>query len=130
MSHYQGKITCMLMSGLKTKTDCGKVESQMNAIVAYLDTCDHVSSHKLLKNLLCLVGWLAQKIQQQLYVKHVKTELCMLPPLHQAQGRQRFRSSAKPARDEFSAVYSSFNEQQCDNTHTASLALTAFEQTH
>ena len=95
------------MSGLKTKTGRGTVVSQMNAIVAYLDTCDHVSSHKLLENLLCLVGWLAQKIQQQLYVKDVKTELCMLP-LHQAQGRQCSRSSAKPACHEFSALYSKF----------------------
>ena len=46
--------------------------------LAYLNTSDHVASNQLLKHLLRLVGGVPQQIQQQLNVKDMQCQLCML----------------------------------------------------
>lgn len=52
---------------------------QQGAGDANLNPCHHVAGDKLLKDLLSLVGWIPQQVQQQLNIEHMQCELCMFP---------------------------------------------------
>lgn len=80
------------------------MEEQGLITLAYLDTSDHVASNQLLKHLLRLVGRVSQQVQQQLNVKDMQRQLCMLCLQVQTRGQTHL---PKPVRITKEA------EQQC-----------------